>query len=391
MVRGLALLLIGALGSAPLLACSVQERERPPPDEIDKFGRFITRSGIAGEVVHLPANAAGVLYQWTSTPRAHGFSIVDVDTGRKLPVRVRRLQALDQLPDMSLVYPVFGAPEPLFRLEPASRFEPGKRYTFRNLANGATTEVAIDRAPIDLNRSAIRMVAKAPAWREMLLFAGDCDRETTRTLLQPVGYTVDAPLGAYRARIVSFPVAPFNSWREAPGLMLGSPGYLDWARLAPRAFGLPDGLHYIVARDVPLEARTLQLASAFAFLEVEDRWHGSIATPVVIGRTSAPVFDSLAALRQAMRGGGRADLLARLAAIPVRHADWPETSSFPDEPKARTHEQQIDAALKEWTRQRRRGALERSLRRLARHRDGALRAAALAAIARVQAQNATLP
>lgn len=385
---------VAGLAGAPAAACmpGLAGARPAPPDAGSVYGRFVTASGSSREPVHLPANAAGVLYEWSRTPGAKAFSIVDAGTGSTLPVRVRRLAALEQLRRLPLLDPVRADLPMLFRIEPAGGFAPGRRYAIRHLAADTTLEVAIDREALDLERSGIRMVAREAARRETLLSVALCSRVTRRALVQETGFSVPAPLARYRARMLSFPLkAPGIAWQAPAGLLRGQESFSEASLLGAQAFGLPDGARHVDAERLPDKAQRTQLAGVFAFLEVEDGWRKSLATSVDIGRTTAPVFDSLAALRQAMRSGSRASLLAQLAATPVREADRAETSSFIALRRAESADDKLQALLQEWTWQRRHGALERTLRRLALHRDDAVRKAAQQAILRVHAQIASAP
>ncbi len=160
-----------------------------------RSNQFLTVAGSGEDLVHLPAIAAGVLFQWTSTPVARSFSIVEVKSGTRLPVRVKRLAAFEQVSRMPQRDFVFEPPALLFRIEPAGGFEPGKRYRFHDLVNHTATEVMIDPAPLDLNGLAIRMVPARPAWRETLLFSGGCDYVTRKAVVQETAYLVPAALG----------------------------------------------------------------------------------------------------------------------------------------------------------------------------------------------------
>lgn len=383
---------LAALASAPAAACMPGPAVRPPPpDSGSVYGRFVTGAGSRG-AVHLPANAAGVVYEWSRMPGPRAFSIVDVNAGSMLPVRIRRLVALEQLRRLPLLEPV-GADVPmLFRIEPAGGFEPGKRYAIRHLADDTAIEVMIDRTALDLERSGIRMVAREPARRETLLSVALCSRVTRRALVQETGFSVPAAMGPYRARMLSFPLkASVIAWKAPADLVRRQEGFSEAPLLGAQAFGLPDGARHVDADQLPERTQSTPLAGVFAFLEVEDGWRKSIATSVDIGRNSAPVLDSLAALRQAIRSGSHARLVAQLAATPLREADRPETSSFLPLRGPQSAGEELEALLQNWTLQRRRKTLERSLRRLARDRDGAVRDAAQQAIARVHAQIAAVP
>ncbi len=157
-------------------------------------------------------------------------------------------------------------------------------------------------------------------------------------------------------------------------------------RPAPVAYGLPGDSPYLLVERMQARTQATHLVSVFAFLEVEDRWHRSVLTSVDIGPASAPLIDSLVALREAMDSGSQARLVAQLAATPVRAADLPEAGGFHKPPESM--DEKIEALLKQWTFERRARTLDRVLRRLASHRDAAVRAAALKTIARVQLQRA---
>ncbi len=366
----------------PFSACMIHRAPIPLPDPLRDF---VTRPATPGAPVHLPANAAGVLYSSPEHLEKQQFSIVETATGRALEVVLRPVRGAANVDGLPSLQKFSSKRASLYRVEARNGFAPGTRYTVRQRVAGQVLEVAIDREAVDLKRSLVRLRATQPAWRENM--GSGCWGPPEQVLVQAVDYEVPASLAPYRQRLLAVTLKTAGlAWREPEGeqvlrpFELAQPGF-------PSAYGLPAGLLHASVDALPaLPARPLRvsLAAAVAFLEVDSDWHPSAPSFVEIAPERLAPFDSLSGLRAAMRSGDGARIAAQLAVTPVRTSDMRYGGPVIEPEPLGPQDMGRPAALRGWLAQRHRGALEATIYRLMAHREAAVRSAALAALVRVQ-------
>ncbi|NHZ39790.1 hypothetical protein [Massilia aquatica] len=363
----------------PFSACMIQRAPIPLPDPLRDF---VTRPATPGAPVHLPANAAGVLYCSPEHLEKQQFSIVETASGRALEVVLSPVRGAGNVDGLPSLQKFDSERASLYRVEARNGFEPGRRYTVRQRVSGQVLEVAIDREAVDLKRSLVRLRATQPAWRENM--GSGCWGPPEQVLVQAVDYEVPAALAPYRQRLLAVTVkAAGLAWRVPEGQQvlrpfeLAQPGF-------PSAYGLPAGLLHASVDALPALPLRASLAAAVAFLEVDSDWHPSAPSFVDIAPDRLAPFDSVSGLRAAMRSGDSARIAAQLAVTPVRTSDMRYGGPVIEPESLGPEGMGKPAALRGWLAQRHRGALEATIYRLMAHREPAVRSAALPALVRVQ-------
>lgn len=379
-----AFLLVAAAGMScypqpPFSTCMIHRAPIPLPDPLHDF---VTRPATPGAPVHLPANAAGVLYSSPEHLEKHHFSIIETVTGTPLEVRVRYMHAVADIDGLPSLQKFTSQRASLYRIEARNGFEPGKRYTVRQRVSGQALEVAIDHQAVDLARSLVRLRATQPAWRENM--GSGCWHAPEQVLVQAVDYEVPAALAPYRHRLLAVPVKTAGlAWRvpddqqDLRPFELAQPGF-------PSAYGLPARLLHASVDALPERPLRVSLAAAVAFLEVDGTWHPSAPSFVDIARARLPPFDSVIGLRDAVRSGETARIAAQLAVTPVRTSDMRHGAPLDNPGSLGLEEMGKPGLVRGWQAQRHRAALEATIYRLMVHREPAVRSAALPALVRVQ-------
>ncbi len=365
-----------SVGSPPALACAPMRAGPPFPDP----PAFLTGAGTPRGPVHLPANAAGVVYRSSGALEARDFSMTDTAAATSLALRIRRLQAPASVAGMPTLERFDKVRDTLYRIEPRSRFEPGKRYAVRDRRTGIVLDLVIDRATVDMAHSGIRVVARQSAWRETVIWYGDCWSSAEQAVVQETRVAVPAALAPYRERMLEVAV-------QAPGIgwVVPMERISNWpSDLLQTARGLRDGVRHASVAGLPARPAPAALASMVAFLEVDDAWHPSAPSAVALGRDSAPRLDSLLGLRAAMRSGDSVLIAAQLAATPLRASDVFTDAHGRSVTAADWSHMGSAAIVQSWAAQRHRAALQANVERLMAHREPAVRSAAVLALARVQ-------
>ncbi|NHZ88120.1 hypothetical protein F2P45_03640 [Massilia sp. CCM 8733] len=360
------------LACPPAPACSVAYEVRV--DQIKPQDGFVTRALAPRAPVHLPANAAGVVYQSTSALDASAFTIDEEGGQAGLALRVRPLAAPGRLRMLAAMREVNQRKATLFRVEPRAGFEPGKTYAIRRGAQ--VVRVHIDPAVVEMRSAAVDLVPLPGAHLETVIHADPCYPSASRPARQELRYALPAQAQPYRHLMLSLLLRTDTQ----PGPMPGSPDPVDFPLLTDASFfGLGDQVRTIALdAGVPL---TIDSGAVVAFLEVDDGWHRSVSHRITLDPATLPVYDSLDYLRAAIGGGDSAAIRAQLALTPVRESDY--AVDQPDDAESALRAR-AEIILQRWRVARRHAALERSLNRLGRHRDPAVRGEALRALARAQ-------
>ena len=343
-----------------------------PPDEF----RLRVHRGWLFPVQHLPANAKGVLFQDDAPPAASGFTIRKGSARISVAVRLTRIRALDSLaPDR--IEPVGKNRMMLFRVEPVGGFEPGQTYWFSSSLNGgAGFPVSIDTATVDL--------------RQMRLMAvGAPNLESTR-----LGIQCPAPfLGQVVAQAIQYRApAEWRKYGESIRTLtrnVSGAGWTDRNNVVHHVVSFDafefgsvwdERVLFSCATDLAAKPQFSQISGMIAFPEVDDKWIETAPLKIPLSSGSVTALDSLALLEDAGESGDVKRMLSALQRIPLREADY--RRRYP----SRDLVHQIYFFPQWWAKsqaKKRRESLLNQLGSLMMHKDSTVRAAASAALARV--------
>lgn len=366
------------------LACSMLPEDPPPIVQ----ARFNYPPSTAQSPIHLPANAAGVIFLARKSMPEGSFRITEAASGRRLAVRLAALRALkleksNRLAPLDWIEGVTA-----LRVGPAAGFTPGTAYKIE--AAGDSVNIVIDGTRVDLARQKVHLAKVGAPNREYFFYQGDCPMQDSsgEAVYQTTVQRMPAGLAPYLARLYSIVHAPVPRDNAAFDAQPFVGNYLSAIQFGPFHPMQTELLHKVDTDDELRPVGRQQVVTHYAFFEVDDVWH----TTNVLDLTPAPGTivrkDTLDFLREALRSKDLNRLRAQLDATPVRQTSLSPTfqrqmrippSRDVDTKKAWS----VTETLADWRYQRRHRALTRTLVQLARHPDAGIRASALGAMGRL--------
>lgn len=361
----------------------------PGPSEATVQKRFNYPPSTAESPIHLPANAAGVVYLTRQTMHEADFAITEAGTRRRLPVKLTVLQALKPEKTERPQPPSWSDAVTGLRIGPSAGFKPGTAY--RIAAAGESVHVMIDHGTVDMSLQKVQLGKDGAPNREYYFSdAGGCSMPSSGTAVyQATTQVVPRALQPYLARMYGVDHAPVPSgnpiFEQRPFIRY----YLSTIQVSDSGPMQLNRLHSVGAGD-KLEPPPRQLRMAhYAFFEVDDAWYETNVLDLTPVPGTIERKDSLDFLREVLRGKDMVKLRTQLDATPVRQTSVSPafqrrmSTAHPKETDQYAPWAKVADTLADWRYQRRHRALTQALIQLARHPDAGVRTSALGAIGRL--------
>lgn len=367
------------------LACSMFPGDPPPIVQ----ARFNYPPSTAQSPIHLPANAAGVIFLTRKSMPEASFRITEAASGRRLAVRLAALRALKVEKPKRLAPLDWTEGVTALRVGPAAGFTPGTAYKIE--AAGDSVNVVIDRTRVDLARQKVHLAKAGAPNREYFFYQGDCPTQDSsgEAVYQTTVQRMPAALVPYLARLYSIVHAPVPRGNAAFDAQPFIGNYLSAAiQFGPFHPMQTELLHKVDTDDELRPVGRQQVVTHYAFFEVDDVWHRTNVLDLTPAPGTIARKDTLDFLREALRSKDLKRLRTQLDATPVRQTSlspaFQRQMRIPPSRDVDTKKAwSVTETLADWRYQRRHRSLTRTLVQLARHPDAGIRASALGAMGRL--------